>query len=158
MGRKSGLKRDVPLWITITVTIATAITCIATVITCLHPWIVEKPKTPEADVYFVREKCAIVPTNSNFVLVKLVIRNKGQTEESNLKLRVLPLSGHWIVKNATFMNTTETITLAAGDAAVHVIPVEYPGFEVIPQPGYIKVQATVVGTQKWDEYIFSESW
>ena len=122
----------------------------------MHAWFAELIR-PKPNVYFVREKCAIVPTGTNVILVKLVIKNKGQTEESSLELRVKVSSPYVFLNTTQDYWGTEMATLSGGEAAMHVIPVENPNVEVI-QHGFIEVDAQVVGIKVWDAYTFSESW
>lgn len=122
----------------------------------LSPWFAEFLR-PKPDVYFVKESCAIVPTGTNVVLIKLVVKNRGQTEESSLQLRVIVNSPYVILNTTENYYGRDMATLSAGEACMDVIPVENPNMEVI-QHGSIEVNAKVVGIKVWDSYTFSESW
>jgi len=112
---------------------------------------------PKPDVYFVREECAIVPTGTNVILIKLVVRNRGQKEESSLQLRVIVSSPYVILNKTENYYGRDMATLSADESCMDVIPVENPNMKEI-QHGSIEVDAKVVGIKVWDSYTFSESW
>jgi hypothetical protein len=111
---------------------------------------------PRPDVYFVRERCAIIPTGTNATYVKLVVNNKGGTKELSLEFKVKP-SYPYIVKRIFFANTSEIFDLAAGESAMRVVVVEDPTVPLKPG-GYIEIEATIKNGEIWDTYVFSEWW
>jgi hypothetical protein len=120
------------------------------------PWVAESLR-PKPDVYFVKDRCAIVPTGTNTTLIKLVVKNKGQAQETSVQLYVRLTSPYVLHDTTQNYYTADFPTLSAGESYMSVTSVVNPTVQ-FDQHNSITVTAEIIGTKVWDTYEISESW
>ena len=119
-------------------------------------WFAEYLK-PKPDIYFVKEECVVVPFPPlDCAFVRIVIRNRGQTDESSLTIQVRFSPPYVLANTARNYYETDVERIASGEARMISIQLENPDAEM--GHGQVHIEASIIGTKVWDTHSFDYSW
>lgn len=118
-----------------------------------------RPKPKEPKVYILEDKCAITPLwGTNYVAFKGMIRNKGETQEESIIVRI-QVSNPFVHLENNLTTIEENIgSLRAGQTTTFSTPIIGPSADYILHCT-ITIKVTVFGkTKVWDSAEFTETW